>query len=273
MKLFQIIQMLDDEIKPEDCKIHLAARSGKGENPLDVYLAGDFDRWQESQTQKNFQKKYVVSLISLPEKNGWLFAGVHDSLGCKPKAKNSTCFRYSLRRREATNELCGRLVVRFDRTFRQSYLVAQRWVDDLIVAEMRTERYQVIEFPGFSQAMVTKQELDLIVGQQISSWRSALSSVAGVYVIADTKTGKFYIGSATGDHGIWGRWCQYSKSGHGGNKELRALLKKKGAKYATNFQYGILETADSRASENDVIVREVHWKELLLSRLHGYNSN
>lgn len=79
--------------------------------------------------------------------------------------------------------------------------------------------------------------------------------------------------SATGEAGIWGRWCSYSKTGHGGNHELVALLREKGEEYASNFVFGVLETADTRASESDVLGRESHWKELLLSRVHGYNAN
>lgn len=271
MKLFQLIQLLDDQVAPEDCKIHLAVSNGK-ENPLDVYFAGEFDQWQEFQTKENFKRKHVVSLISLPERNKWLFAGVHDSLACKPRGKN-TCFRYTLKRREATNELCGRLVIDFQRPGRTSYLLANNWPNDLHVAEILAQRLEVAEFLGYTQTKLAKQELDIIVRQQSSTWKSALSSVAGVYVIADINTGKLYIGSATGEQGIWGRWCQYAKSGHGGNKELKSLLKAQGAQYAKNFQYGILETADSNASENDVITREMHWKDLLLTRAYGNNAN
>ncbi len=272
MLLFQFVQLLDDQVSPEDCKIHLAVSNGK-ENPLDVYLAGEFDHWQEWQTKKNFNRKFVVSLISMPEKNRWLFAGVHDSLGCKPRKEKSTCFRYNLRRRETTNSLCGRLIIDFQRPGRNSYLLAKNWIDQLHVSEIRPQRLQVAEFPGYTQTILTKKELDIIVKQQVPSWKSALSSISGVYVIADRRTGKLYIGSATGEHGIWGRWCQYAKTGHGNNKELRALLKEKGNGYASNFQYGILETADSRASEHDIITRETHWKDLLLAKPHGYNAN
>lgn len=272
MKLFQVIQMLDDEVRPEDFKIHCAVHNGT-ENPLDVYLAGEFDRWQEWQTNLNFKRKYVLSLIQLPSKKEWLFSGVHESLGYRPRETGSRCYRYNLSRCEAFNELCGRLVINFVKPGRQSYLIAENWVDQMHIAEFRAEKIQIADFSGFTQTMLTKKELDILVKQQIVSWKSALSSVAGVYVISDTETGHLYIGSATGDRGIWGRWCQYSKTGHGGNKELKALLKDRGPEYANNFLFGILETVDSSASANDVIIREIHWKNMLLSRSHGYNSN
>jgi predicted GIY-YIG superfamily endonuclease len=122
--------------------------------------------------------------------------------------------------------------------------------------------------------MLTKQDLDIVVKQSIESWRTALASVAGVYVIADRHTGRLYVGSATGVQGIWSRWCAYSRTGHGNNQELRELLKKEGDVYAGHFQFGVLEIADTHASDADILRRESHWKELLRTRApHGYNAN
>src|SRR4029077_10758394 len=121
---------------------------------------------------------------------------------------------------------------------------------------------------------LTKQHLGIVVTQEIESWRSALANVAGIYVIGDRSTGKLYVGSATGGEGIWSRWCAYSATGHGGNSELKDLLKREGDAYAENFQFGVLEIVDTHASTDDVLRRESHWKNLLLTRVpHGYNAN
>ena len=78
-----------------------------------------------------------------------------------------------------------------------------------------------------------------------------------------------------GEGGIWGRWAAYSWSGHGNNKILNDLLQNEGADYSRNFQFSILETADTNASKDDVLARETHWKNKLCSReCHGgYNAN
>jgi len=47
-----------------------------------------------------------------------------------------------------------------------------------------------------------------------------LAAVAGVYLIVDRKTGKQYVGSASGEGGILSRWRSYADTGHGGNKRL-----------------------------------------------------
>ncbi len=45
MQLFQLLTLLDDQVLPERCKVRLAGCNGS-EDPLDVYLAGNFEDWQ-----------------------------------------------------------------------------------------------------------------------------------------------------------------------------------------------------------------------------------
>ena len=271
MNLFQLINSLDPEISPERCKIHLAVGAGR-DDPLDSYFAGDFDEWQTWQSKRNFEREFVLSLIQLPERNKWLFAGIFDSQS-SVWLEGEKCYEYRLFRRAALNELEGRLIVHYERQGRQSYRNAETLVEALTISEYRPEKMSIGEFPGYLRTTLTKQRLDIVVGQEIASWKGALSNVAGVYVIADRATGKLYVGSATGDEGLWNRWQAYSATGDGGNRELRRLLRDKGSDYAKNFQFGILEIVGTDASDGDVRERESQWKELLLTREHGYNAN
>ena len=273
MNFFQLINSLDPEISPKRCKIHLAVWTGHT-NPLDHYFSGDFDEWQTWQKRKNFEREFVLSLIQLPERNKWLFAGIFDSQS-SVWDESEQFYIYSLSRRATLNELEGRLIVHCERQGRNSYRKAETLVDAMTISEYRPEKMNIGEFPGYLRTTLTKQRLDIVVGQEIASWKGALSNVAGVYVIADRATGKLYIGSAKGDEGIWNRWCAYSATGHGGNRELRQLLRDKGPDYAAkNFQFGILEIVGTDASDGDVRERESRWKELLLTRHpHGYNAN
>ena len=271
MELFQTLMMLAPEITPEKCKIHLAGWNGT-DDPLDVYVAGEFEDWQSWQTKKNFEREYVISLIALPQANQWLFAGAYESHGCK-QIDGSAPHRYNLHRLTSTDKLNGRLIIEYERDGRNAYRNAENCAASMRVAEIRPERLSIAEFPGYTQTMLTKRQLDTIVKQQHVSWKSALASVAGVYVIADRLTGKLYVGSAAGEEGIWGRWCAYARTGHGDNAELRSLLSLEGIDYAANFQYGILETSDSRATKIEILARESHWKQLLSTRPYGYNAN
>lgn len=267
VQLFQLLGSLDAELRPSDCKVHLAVHNG-AENPLDLFVAGEFDRWQAWQNGRNFNRDRVVALIALPERDRWLFAGVFKVIGVRRMEDGH--FEYDLQPSPLTESLNGRAVVQFSRAGRQSYLIAENWAEQMVVAELRPERMRFVEFPGYGDLLITKQQLDQVVEQRIASWRSALASVGGVYVIADRFTGKLYVGSASGEGGIWDRWCSYAATGHGGNRELLDLLREKGAEYAEHFQFGILEIASPQV---DILARESHWKRLLGSRGHGYNRN
>ena len=272
MKLFQLINSLEPEISPNHCKVHLAV-STSGDDPLDLYFSGDFDEWQTWKKHQDFERAFVLSLIQLPEHSKWLFVGVFDSQS-SVWHQDEKFYEYSLFRRAALSELEGRLIVHYERKGRQSYRNAETLADALTISEYRPEKMNIGEFPGYLRTTLTKKRLDIVVRQEVASWKAALSNVAGVYVIADQVTGKLYVGSATGDEGIWNRWCAYSTTGHGGNRKLRRLLRDKGSDYALkNFQFGILEIVGTDANDSDVRERESRWKELLLTRKHGYNAN
>lgn len=270
MLLFPILQVLDGGLQASEAKIHPATWTGQVD-PLDEFFAERFEEWQSLQGRKNFERAQVVALISLPAANRWLFAGAYDSQG-RRKVRNGL-HKYTLKERPSTEEFKGRLVVEFERSGRASYLNAERWADSLKVVEMYPEPLSIGEFSGYARVHLSKADLDLIVRHQKTSWRSALGSVAGVYVISDTDTGKLYVGSATGEGGIWARWSTYSATGHGGNRDLRVLLREKGPEHARHFQFAILETADTKTGEDEILERESHWKRVLLSREHGYNAN
>ena len=269
--LFDILRVNAPNLKEEDCKIHIAVWNGN-KDPVDVFLAGEFEEWQSWQSRKNFERKYIISLLQLSGVDKWLFAGGFRSEGCS-YIREENYYRYRTKEINELKELSGRLVVSFARPGRQSYLNAENWSSNITVSEIKPKRMVVEEFPGYNKIKLLRKKLEIIILQGVESWRGALLNVSGVYLIADTKTGKLYIGSATGDGGIWQRWVGYAKNGHGGNKELKKLLKEKGERYSDNFQYSILEIADTHASTNDVLERESHWKDILCSRLHGYNAN
>jgi len=269
--LFDLLRVNLPSLKEEDCKIHLAVWNGF-KNPVDVFLEGRFEEWQSWQSRKNFERKYIISLLQLPGADEWLFAGGYISKGNAYIVKEKY-YRYKTSELDEFKELAGRLVVTFSRSGRQSYLNAENWSGNMAVSEIKPEKMVVEEFSGYNKVKLSKKRLDIIVSQCIDSWKAALSNVSGVYLITDTKTGKLYVGSATGEGGIWQRWCQYAENGHGGNRDLIEVLSDKGKEYRDNFQYSVLEIADTHASVADVLVREAYWKDILCSREHGYNAN
>ena len=104
-------------------------------------------------------------------------------------------------------------------------------------------------------------------------WEDKLSAVAGVYLITDTKTGKHYVGSASGmEGGIWGRWSEYARTKHGGNKRLVELITADPG-YCYNFQYSILEVFPIKRDKHEVLEYEQLYKKKLQSIQFGLNDN
>lgn len=107
------------------------------------------------------------------------------------------------------------------------------------------------------------------------AWKHALG-VKGIYLITDMKTGKKYVGKASGQEGIWQRWSDYIYSGHGGDVELNSLLRANGGiDYAReNFKFTLLEIVES-SLEEDLDERESYWKRVLTTRMPavGLNKN
>lgn len=269
MQLTDLIQLAGVQL--DDFKIHCA--TGTNPDPLEEFFNGTFKEWQEHQNQKNFQCKQILSLIFFGGTR-WLFAGLFEVLGVAPgEWKPTECYTYSTRQIDSLDHLTGRVLIDFKKTFRASYLSGKRYADQLKVIAIREKRMTIGDFPGFNSVLLSLNMLKTIVRESNPSWRTALSNVAGVYLVIDTSTGQQYVGSAYGGKGIWQRWTAYATTGHGGNKELRALLEQGGAKHARFFQFTLLEVCDINSSEDYLLKREAHWKNALMSREFGLNEN
>lgn len=251
----------------QSTKVHLACWNGH-EHPLDVFFAGRFQNWQEHQSKRNFDCEHVLSLIDLGQSR-WLFVGVYDVLSRIVHPTWADHHLYTTKPRPGFEELIGRVVVEHVRT-RASYIWLKPEIQ-LPILEIRGRKMTVGDFPGYNAVLIRHPILRVITQQVVSSWHAALKNIKGVYLITDTSTGKHYVGKASGDVGIWQRWCAYADNGHGGNVKLKALLQEKGPEHMAHFQYSILEIADTHASDNDILARESYWMNVLRTREFGLN--
>lgn len=266
--LFDLLKLENPDLQPQWCKVHLASFN-QHDRPIDVYLNGEFDSWQSWQSGRNFEREFVVALIQLGRPNLWLYAGSYRRNGIKEVDSH---YEYDLEPQSNTQGLAGQTICFFERPGRQSYLYGETVAPHCRIYEVKSERIQLADFPGFKNINISFAELEIIVRQGIPSWQSALENVAGVYLISDQSDGKLYVGSATGAGGIWSRWRAYL-NGHGDNVRLRKLIVDSGRARAQQFHFSVLEIADTHTKPEDVLRREIHWKEVLVSRLHGHNGN
>lgn len=158
-------------------------------------------------------------------------------------------------------DLRNRLVIRWHspRTWRVNATTAAAY------EVMEIADAQPIRFPGFDSLVLEHPQLQAVIREhRYASWRTALSSVMGIYLITDTRDGRAYVGKADGAENIYQRWTAYATNGHGGNRDLRGLD-------PTTFRFSLLRVFDPSTPEPVVNAAESHFKRALDSVRHGLN--
>jgi len=255
---------------PTDYKLHFARHNGQNE-PLDVWTrnSDEWQDWQEYWPGKNdFNRPYVFSLMRFyHEPDIWLFGGIW-------KIKDRLPVKYVVEMTDAGGMFLGRLKLKLRYTDRGTRVRFENHYEAFEVQEILREPYSGRLFPGFDSIDISFEELEVLVRHARPDWLSALTSVKGVYMISDVLTGKRYIGSAYGMHGIWSRWTSYVATGHGGNVELRSLVNDPTLSYCRRaFRFSLLEYRPAATPDDLILKREAFWKDVLLSRKHGLNRN
>jgi len=246
-----------------------------------IYINDEIEYYQTVQSKPVFKDcDQFISFIGL-ERSKSQFIGVYNVLGVKYNPnftwkKNSLLknldpgkYIYKLERDKRFDDLIGRLIIDWGKSTRSWH----QWLRDKEVIEILPKGY-VRHFPGYLDFVLDFTELKKIIENPDSNreWEQKLGAVGGIYLITDSKTGKQYVGSAYGNKGIWGRWMVYSKTGHGGNIQLKKLLKNKKS-YFKSFRFTILRTLPKTLTSREVIEYEVIYKDKLGSKAFGLNSN
>jgi hypothetical protein len=184
--------------------------------------------------------------------------------------RKGTKFFYRLERLPGFEHLEHRVIIEWGRG-------ALAWYQRLAnkpVLEITAPGRKLPPFRDYLEFDLTyDQLLDLYRNEEAHrEWRSRLSAVAGVYLILAETTGKLYVGSATGAEGIWGRWREYARTGHGNNDLLRSLLTSDSA-YPKAFRFSVLQIVPKSMTREDVVEREAGFKAKLGCLAHGLNRN
>ena len=176
---------------------------------------------------------------------------------------------YKLERIPLLEEFRNRLVIDWGKNS-QTYIQKRL---DKPVSEIYPKGF-VSFFPGWDRVKISYRELKEIIDNPDGNkdWFQYLSSHSGVYVILDEKSGKQYVGSAYGGEGLWTRWSGYARTGHNGNKALKALASKD-PNFADKFTFSLHHVFPKTVSKNEVIEFESMLKLKLGSRAFGLNEN
>ena len=120
--LCELLHIAKEDFK--DYKVHFAIGRDIRKEPYNTFLIDGFQNWQEHQTQKNFGRKYVLSLIYY-DKDIWMFGGIYQVLPVAPvpveNASGWKGWRYQTELIDACTDLIGRAFFRFKKEFRASF--------------------------------------------------------------------------------------------------------------------------------------------------------
>lgn len=222
--------------------------------------------WQEHKGIKNrFPAQYIVAFANISG-NNFLFGGIYEII---ERLSDS----YKVRLLDDHQDLVGRLVIKcpVGRTVERC---PKQILEDAVISEVYSTRYRGEKFKSISSINHNYNTLETVFKNELHDWKFALSNVKGVYLLTNNENGKSYVGSASGENGIWQRWSDYIFECTGGNKELIELKENFTEDYfKKNFKFSVLETVGSSATTEEIIDLENLWKDKLLTRAHGYNAN
>lgn len=250
----------------------------------EIIAANGLEQYQSYQSKPVFHGcQHVLSFVGEPENRARFFGlfEVVSTKAAKERVPVGASFQphwvegaehwYDLRRVTSLDALRDRLVVQW------SGRSWHRWfTQDAVfeVFEIRPPGRALPPIADYAQILLTYTELQTLVASTEAhrDWVSALRNVGGIYLIVSARTGAQYVGSATGEEGIWGRWSSYAGNGLRDNTLLRKLLDEDPT-HARDLTFSILDTFSRSLTKAEAIVRESQAKYKLGSRAFGLNAN
>ena len=223
-----------------------------------------FESYQQSQKWKNrFPEGSAVASFVVAPGGETLFVGVYDVahvsrvggptedalLGKLPSEDRAW---HEMKRSNRMQEYEAKLVIDWGQGFIAWHQRAHR--QNKAVLEIRAQLKEE-PFPGYMKFMRRLAELNDIY----PLWRTRLEE-KGIYLLV-FDDGMQYVGSATGERGLWQRWENYLANGHGGN---RVLIRDH--RDARKAMVSILEISGSAQTERDIVTQEMLWQKKLGSK-------
>ena len=241
----------------------------------DIYLYENeaFMTYQSEQLVKKFKNvDYLVSFIG-EESTSSRFVGVYKNNGILqmlPDDKGEAYARFDIQEIPGFELLKERVIIDWNNPV--------QWLQHYNeMPVIRIDRGLIENnlpvFVRYEDVVLNYIQLKTIINSNNPEWKSRLESCNCIYLILDKSNGKQYVGTTYNTKGIWGRWSEYAKTGHGDDVELKKCIESD-PKYAEkNFQWCILETLPIKILQEQAIERESLYKRKLGTRIYGHNKN
>lgn len=274
-----IQELLNNRGIDPNAKIKMARHHSNKIDIYDMYVnkRDEFLRYQSAQKSDVFHgADYLVSFIG-DGRNRARFIGVYKILGELPM---DDTHRYDKNDNDQYYYPMEKIVDKRLSAIEERIIVY--WKGARSWCQWYSKDKEVIELsPGVGYRRFTDyldfhlkfDELSDIIKNEYPDWKKMLTAVYGVYVIYDNATDQLYIGSAYGENGgIWGRWSDYVKDGHGGNLSLKQLIQAD-PNHASNFTFSLVMILSKSSTKEAVIAKETAFKEKFGTKIHGLNNN
>ncbi len=237
-----------------------------------------FNAYQATQLPKQagmlVRAKRLVSCIG-HEPGLALFVGVYEVQGSRPMTAEeframpenqemygpdhpgANCLWFNLQLLDSLKEWKGKLAVRWP----PPPVNWARWADGIFpIQAIHPESILVPSMPAWRELVLDWEQL----GSLPSSWADRLCQWRGIYLIQDKTDGKNYVGSASGEQNIFGRWLQHRAGGDA--VKLRE-------RNSSDFLFSILQILEHDLPSGEVVDIENMWKTRLHTRSSGLNVN
>ncbi len=274
-----------NKLPNEEIKIKFNMNAGNPDMRAWDLLLEDSPEWKNMNAYKSRQPsnnlgnaRYLIAFAQYYPygPNYYIFGGIYKIEKIIPELFNTV--GYNLVLTDFYKDYIKRLIIKLKKPIgRDIYLRKYSNIDD----NLEPEVYEVApstklgNFMGYNNILLTHKEMQYIIKNEEPTWKNALSKVKGIYVITDTSNGELYIGSASGNDGIWQRWSSYANINNltGGNKIFEDMKNNNKDRIINNFTYSILEIFDIKTNQEYILQRESYWKNVLKTKTFGMNCN
>ena len=265
-----------------NARIKMMRHISKKYDVYEMYRRNHFEIYQSFQSKPVLECDYLISFLGIRHSSA-KFVGVYKVDGRRPaktielppdypyqEFTETAQYWYDLIKQPGYEDLTDRVVIDWGMSERSWH----QWLSEKNVTEILPIGY-VTDFTGYLDISISFAELKQIINNPTANreWHQMLQSVAGIYLILDTITGKQYVGIAFGKEGILGRWKRYAKTNGHGNNSLLIPLVKDNKDYSLNFQYTILHTLTKSTTKEEALRWEVKFKNKLGTKAFGLNIN
>ena len=238
---------------------------------LYLYHRDLFDKYQSEQKKGAFDgTKYWIVFLGENGPSARLL-GIYEIIGHTPSPHKPDEEILDLREVPEFKFLEEKVIIDWGKSTVSWHQYYYNEKDVIRIEEGLTKPDGTPVFKGYLDAVLDYDQLKKVLND--SEWIQKLKAVNCIYLIVDKSNGKKYVGSTYNPDGIYGRWIDYAKNGHGDDVALEKVVIANPNHHEKYFQWLILETLCINITPVEAVERESLWKRKLLSLEFGYNKN